>query len=455
MKSGEPSGEIYKRAPHSVVDEIPIFSRTDEYVENYKKIARDHVSSIAINQENPFMEEQLWVSLEASTREFVRKYVPAGSKILDVGVGLGRLLEPLTEYDRYGVDISLDYLQAAKQRGINVALSKIEELPYSDGFFDAIVTCDVLEHVFDLNYCSEKILSCLKPGGILIVRVPYKEDLNVYLNKDLPYEFIHMRNFDEASLRLHFEKIFSLKCLGSSTTTPYLQGTPRLKLRLLPEGSRKKMVDISEQCEQLKSVRAAFEVSEEAFQSWIYGLKTNSKELFDEVIDHLILGIEINFAFEKPYVETQSRRNLRSGTVDAQVDLVKANDQGLARLGDDFSTFRLQIQQAFEEAKLNLAELKRDVACAFDADGPIQGFGRSIDSLSEFSKVENAMLKDKISQLVNDASNTSHKIAALEYQIEVMSHQMADVARVLSILAMPLQERLARKIKKIFLQSSN
>ena len=54
-------------------------------------------------------------------------------------------------------------------------------MPYEDGFFDAIVACDVLEHVIDLNECCRQILRVLKPGGVLIVRVPFKEDLSPYL----------------------------------------------------------------------------------------------------------------------------------------------------------------------------------------------------------------------------------------------------------------------------------
>jgi 2-polyprenyl-3-methyl-5-hydroxy-6-metoxy-1,4-benzoquinol methylase len=144
-------GQLYGREPISTVNDIPVFSERDAYIKNYEDIATDHVSQITESQENPFMEENLWVSLERSTREYIRKHVAQGARILDVGVGLGRLLEPLTEYQRYGVDISLDYLSIAKSRGIKVAFSKIEDLPYSTGFFDAIVVCDVLEHVFDLN----------------------------------------------------------------------------------------------------------------------------------------------------------------------------------------------------------------------------------------------------------------------------------------------------------------
>ena len=312
---------LYTRDPYSMHNKIPIFSNKDAYVKNYEKIARDHVSKITLGQENPFIEEELWTNIEASTREYIQRHVSKGSRILDVGVGLGRLLEPLTEFERYGVDISLDYLAIAKQRGIEVALAKIEELPYKDGFFDAVVVCDVLEHVLDLTYCCEKILSCLRPGGVLIVRVPFKEDLGVYLNDNLPYEFIHLRNFDEASLRLHFQKIFGLQFLEASPATPYLQGTPRLKLRLLPEVIRSKLAQMAADHPEFIPVASAMQVSEEAFQAWIYDLKENSKALFKDISPDLILGIELNAVFIKPYSEPDSRRDLRKASTEGPPNL--------------------------------------------------------------------------------------------------------------------------------------
>jgi len=293
--------DIYDEKPLQVLRSIPVFSKRDAYMDNYDKIAADHISKITEFQENPFIEEELWVSLERQTREIIRKYVPKGQRILDVGVGLGRLLEPLTEYERYGVDISLDYLIIAKSRGIEVALAKVEDLPYAKGSFDAIVACDVLEHVFDLNYCCRKIIECLRPGGILIVRVPYKEDLDVYLNDDLSYEFIHIRNFDEAGLRLLFQKIFRLEFVESATSTPYLQGASRLKFRPLQETARSRLSSLAQIQTELSEVASAFEISEEKFVEWIYQLKSTAPEVYQAVLTDLIHGIEIDCVFRKPF----------------------------------------------------------------------------------------------------------------------------------------------------------
>jgi hypothetical protein len=47
----------------------------------------------------------------------------------------------------------------------------------------------------------------IKPGGVLVVRVPYREDLGSYADPASQYRFVHLRNFDEHSLRLLFERI--------------------------------------------------------------------------------------------------------------------------------------------------------------------------------------------------------------------------------------------------------
>lgn len=294
------NNNLFKREPLYFEDDIPVFSSLDFYIENYEKIARDHLDKILESDENPFIEEELWLMLEENTRKHITRHVQPGSRILDIGVGLGRVLEPLSNYERYGVDISLDYLRKAQACGIEVAMAKIEDLPFQDGFFDAIVTCDVLEHVLDLNLCCRRIIDCLRPGGKLIVRVPYKEDLTVYLRDDLPYDYIHLRNFDEASLRLLFGKIFGLDFKEANVSVPYLQGAPRLKLRLLPEQARQKALDILTKMPDAAGILPSLAVSEEAFVSWLYELKSSHPALFKELAPEVIHAIEVDCVFEKP-----------------------------------------------------------------------------------------------------------------------------------------------------------
>lgn len=204
--------QCYKAEPISIKNDIPIFSIIDFYIENYEKISADHLEHFNETGKNPFMSEDHWQEIELATSDLIKKYVDKNDrKILDVGVGLGRLLEPFVNLQRFGMDISLGYLVLAKSKGIKVCMSLIDDMPYKENYFDAVVTTDVLEHVLDLNKSISKILNVLKPGGVLIARVPFDEDLSPYLDKEYPYDLVHLRNFDESNLRLLFQKIFRLK----------------------------------------------------------------------------------------------------------------------------------------------------------------------------------------------------------------------------------------------------
>lgn len=216
----EKTKKCYKLHPRDFIDDIPVFSENDHYIENYDRISRDHLDYYEKTGHNPFMNEDHWREIEASTEVLVRRYINKSSdkidRILDVGVGMGRLLENFPSLERFGMDISRGYLRHAKSKGIEVCLSRIEDMPYHDEYFDIVISTDVLEHVLDLNLAIKKILATLKHDGILIVRVPYREDLSSYLSENYPYDLVHLRNFDESSLRLLFEKIFRTHVLEYS-----------------------------------------------------------------------------------------------------------------------------------------------------------------------------------------------------------------------------------------------
>ena len=199
----------YLRKPIKQVDGIPVFSERDAYTQNYDRIAQDHLAAVKqTGVANPFIEDRDWCDIEESTAVLLRRYAQPGWRVLDVGVGLGRLLGQFPELHRYGVDVSIDYLGEARSAGIEVCCARAEELPYAENFFDAVICTDVLEHVIDLNKVLSLVTRTLKPGGLLIIRVPDKEDLSSYLAPGYPYDLAHIRAFDEASLRLLLCRVY-------------------------------------------------------------------------------------------------------------------------------------------------------------------------------------------------------------------------------------------------------
>lgn len=212
---------IYKRKPAGFINGIPLFSDNNDFIESYEQLSHEEVEGYELTGNLTLDPEEIRTEVENTTIELINKYAVEGQKILDVGLGWGTLLEKYPHLERYGIDISLTFLEKARSKGITVAFSLIEDMPYRDDFFDVVISTDVLEHVIDLNRCVASILATLKPGGVFIVRVPYKGDLSTYADPACPYEYAHLRSFDEHALTLLFRNIFKCEVLEYTKAVYY------------------------------------------------------------------------------------------------------------------------------------------------------------------------------------------------------------------------------------------
>jgi 2-polyprenyl-6-hydroxyphenyl methylase / 3-demethylubiquinone-9 3-methyltransferase len=99
-----------------------------------------------------------------------------GLQVLDVGCGGGLLAEELARRGCAvtGVDPSRDSLEVARAHAAGSALSikylagVAEALPFADEHFDAVICCDVLEHVDDLGAAVKEAARVLRPGGLYL-----------------------------------------------------------------------------------------------------------------------------------------------------------------------------------------------------------------------------------------------------------------------------------------------
>ena len=215
---------MYNREPIPFHGTIPVFSEPNEYTECDEKMAEVRLAFV---REHGTIEEDRLQS-ENATIELIRKYSQVDNLIFDAGIGLTRLLEHFPELRRYGIDLSFGYLEEGQKKGIEVGYALIEEMPYKEETFDIVVCTDVLEHVIDLNLAVRKILSVLRTGSFLIIRTPFQEDLSWYVSEENPYEYAHLRNFDENSLRLLFERVFDCEVI-ETVFSGYMPYPSRLK----------------------------------------------------------------------------------------------------------------------------------------------------------------------------------------------------------------------------------
>jgi ubiquinone/menaquinone biosynthesis C-methylase UbiE len=102
-------------------------------------------------------------------------------KIFEVGCGAGHVLHGVGVGQLYGIDLSPRMLSQAKQRlGDKVELKKCnaEKIEYPDNCFDKTICTEVLEHTLHPARVIEEIARVSKPGGVVILSIPYENLIN-------------------------------------------------------------------------------------------------------------------------------------------------------------------------------------------------------------------------------------------------------------------------------------
>src|SRR5919202_5138322 len=94
-------------------------------------------------------------------------------EVLDAGCGGGATIESLRCYGRVrGLEISKVALQHNRERGREVILGSVEQIPFTSDSFDLALALDVIAHVQDDVRALEELFRVLRPGGSLLVTVP-------------------------------------------------------------------------------------------------------------------------------------------------------------------------------------------------------------------------------------------------------------------------------------------
>jgi SAM-dependent methyltransferase len=96
-------------------------------------------------------------------------------RLLDTGCGTGSMVAHLGRRGRaMGVDLSGEALRFCRARGVSVAQARLGRLPFVAGTFDVVTSFDVLYHRWVENDRAAvgELGRVLRPGGVLLVRVP-------------------------------------------------------------------------------------------------------------------------------------------------------------------------------------------------------------------------------------------------------------------------------------------
>ena len=130
-----------------------------------------------------------WWSGEATWLRTLHNMVPArlkffdrlvgdwrGKAVLDLGCGGGFMAEAMAAKGARvtGLDPAREALAAARRHAeaqglaIDYREGQGEALPFADGAFDIVASCDALEHVDDLGRVLDEVARVLKPDGLFL-----------------------------------------------------------------------------------------------------------------------------------------------------------------------------------------------------------------------------------------------------------------------------------------------
>jgi len=101
--------------------------------------------------------------------------VPKNAKVLDVGCGLGILMQRLKEErncEVIGVDISINAAEYVHRKGMKVLVAKVPLIPFKDNVFDVVIATEFLEHFPNPSRIYSEILRVLNDSGKFILSVP-------------------------------------------------------------------------------------------------------------------------------------------------------------------------------------------------------------------------------------------------------------------------------------------
>ncbi len=158
---------------------------------------------------------ELWGEHRARYRFALERLRP-GQLALDVACGAGFGLEMLSRAGVRAIGVDYDHAPLAHIRDRrSVVQADATCLPFNDNWFDAVVSFETIEHVYDAAALVAEFRRVLKPGGQLLLSTPnraFRESVNPF----------HIREFTADELHHMLQERFSnVQMLGQRPSRHY------------------------------------------------------------------------------------------------------------------------------------------------------------------------------------------------------------------------------------------
>ena len=132
-------------------------------------------------------------------------------KVLDIGCGSKPYEQLFRNVESYiGVDV-----ENSGHDHVNIKVDFFYDgktLPFGDEEFDNVICFEVLEHVFDINDLLREAQRVLKPGGLMLISIPF-----AWEEHEIPYDFARYTSYGLT----HIINSNGFKVLQLSKTTTY------------------------------------------------------------------------------------------------------------------------------------------------------------------------------------------------------------------------------------------
>lgn len=110
-------------------------------------------------------------------QEMLEAVLKTGAKILDVGCGDMEFAKRMPQFEWTGVDLTTE-----KAQGNAIALDAMKPpYPFAKHSFDAVISSEFLEHIWDMRVVHKEARRLLKPNGVYVISTPNFDWIENYL----------------------------------------------------------------------------------------------------------------------------------------------------------------------------------------------------------------------------------------------------------------------------------